>query len=116
MPEKPEHQDEDNLWVAERLREARKRRKMTQAELAEALGDPAYQKHISFYENGVDHMPIPVFFAIIEVLHISPSEILPPRLYGKNRNVFDEYLLLNETHQEAVKTLVHNLLEAEGKA
>ena len=115
MPEKPPHHEEDNQWVSEQIRRLRKQRDMTQIELAEEIGDTDYQKYISNYENGIDHMPIPVFFAIIEALRASPSDLIPPRLYGENRNVFDDYLSLNEEHQEAVKVLVRTLLKAEGK-
>ena len=115
MPEKPEHHEEDNLWVGEQIRIYRKKAGLTQMALADKVGDVGYQKYISDYEHGIDHMPIPVFFAIIEALHVSPSDILPPRLYGKNRNVFDEYLSLNEEHREAVRLLIQSLLKAEGK-
>ena len=45
MPEKPIHHDEDNQWLSGRLKTIRKQRGMTQAALAEAIGDPKYQKH-----------------------------------------------------------------------
>lgn len=115
MPEKPPHHEEDNQWVGEQIRRLRKQRDMTQMELAEEIGDTDYQKYISNYENGIDHMPIPVFFAIIQALRASPSDLIPPRLYGENQNVFDDYLSLNEEHQEAVRVLVRTLLKAEGK-
>ena len=116
MPEKPEHHEEDNIWVGERIRTLRRDGKLSQTDLAVMIGDANYQKYISNYENGVDHMPIAVFFAIMEALRASPIDLLPPRLYGKNRNVFDDYMTLNAEHQEAVSELIHAPLKAENKS
>ena len=115
MPEKPIHHDEDNQWISGRLKLFRKRKGMTQTERAEAVGDAKYQKHISFYENGRNHMPVTLLFDIIEQLQVSPTEILPPRLYQEHGSVFDDYLRLDENHQEMIRGLIHDLLKAEGK-
>lgn len=115
MPEKPIHHDEDNQWISGRLKLFRKRKGMTQTELAEAVGDAKYQKHISFYENGRNHMPVTLLFDIIEQLQVSPTEILPPRLYQEHGSVFDDYLRLDENHQEMIRGLIHDLLKADGK-
>ena len=47
MPERPPHHEEDNQWVGEQIRKLRKRRDMTQMELAGEIGDTDYQKYIS---------------------------------------------------------------------
>ena len=115
MPERPPHHEEDNQWVGEQIRKFRKLRDMTQTELAEAIGDPRYQKYVSDYENGSDHMPIPVFFAIIEALGASPTDLTPPRLYREELEVFEKFRRLNPEHRDMVKSMIETMLKAEGK-
>lgn len=114
MPKDPLHKKEDNLWVGEQIKNLRKKNDKTQVNVSEAMGDPAYQKYLSGYENGVDHMPIPVFFAIIEALDASPLELIPPRLFGEDYDVFTVYKSLNKAHQEAARAFIQKLKEAEG--
>jgi len=115
MPEKPPHYEEDNQWIAEQIFHHRKKMGLTQTDLATEIGDPRYQKYISDYENGVDHMPISILFALMEALHASPIVMLPPRLYGDERAVFEKFLLLTPEHREAVKFMIDTMLKAEGK-
>ena len=115
MPEKPPHHEEDNQWIAEQILQHRKKMGMTQTDLATEIGDPRYQKYISDYENGVDHMPISILFALMEALHASPIVMLPPRLYGDERAVSEKFLLLTPEHREAVKFMIDTMLKAEGK-
>lgn len=115
MPIKPIHHDEDSQWISERLKAIRKQKGVTQAGLANAVGDPNYQKHISLYENGHDHMPVTLLIDIIERLGATPTEVLPPRLYQEHSSVFDEYLRLDTKHQETIRGLVNDMLKAEDK-
>lgn len=88
---------------------------MSQTELAIKIGDPRYQKYISDYENGADHMPVPVFFAIIEALQASVTDLIPPRLYGEELDVFGKFQRLNPEHKDMVKSMIDTTLQAEGK-
>ena len=115
MPKKPIHHDEDNQWISERLRTIRKQKGVTQMGLATGVGDPRYQKHISLYENGHDHMPVTLLIDLIEQLGVTPTEVLPPRLYQEHSSVFDEYLQLGAEHQETIRGLIHDMLKAEAK-
>lgn len=115
MPTKPIHHDEDNEWVGGQIRTFRKNAKMTQTDLAKGIGDPRYQKYISEYENGQDHMPVSVYFAIIEALQANPSEMLPPRLFEENLATMEKLRKLNQENQDTIKALVDTMLKAEGK-
>ena len=61
----------------ENLKQARKRAKVTQKELAEALG--VYQKDISRWENEEVVPNVLVFATICRILHASADEILEIR-------------------------------------
>ena len=88
MPKKPIHHDEDDQWSDGQIRAFSKNAKMTQADLANGIGGRRYQKYISGYEDGQDHMPVSVYFAIIEALKAAPGEMLPPRLFDKKVKIF----------------------------
>ena len=65
--------------------------------------------------RSTDHMPVTLLFDIIEQLQVSPTEVLPPRLYQEHGSVFDEYLRLDAEHQKTIRGLIHDMLKAEGK-
>ena len=115
MPERPKHSEEDNIWLGNQLRMLRKRAGKSQRDVAGAIGDVRYQKYISDYENGIDHMPVSVFFALMEIFHAAPSEMLPPRLYGEELLMFEKLLQLNDEHRSMIGSLIQTMLQAEDK-
>lgn len=57
-----------------KIKEARKKEKMTQKELADSLG--VYQKDISRWETGEYTPSLEVFAKLCKILNISADEIL----------------------------------------
>ena len=67
--------------LGERIREARKKRGLSQEQLADRMAMD--RKTVSRYEQGEREMGISTFIQIAEALDMSPSELLPERLTKK---------------------------------
>ena len=85
--------DEQNLFrtVGERIRDHRKRSKLTQARLAELLG--LERTSITNIEKGLQKPPLGVLYQLCAYLNLSPAELLPP---------LTEVLVASETPTESV--------------
>ena len=104
MPQvsKPENLQE----VGSKIRFLRKEKKMSQLELAEAIG--VTQNTIYLIEKGQSEMKLGKLFSIAEVLDVTPDKLLPSEAKTTSNKLFEiEYLWkqLGETDQ----TIMHHL-------
>ena len=88
------------LLVGQRIREARKAKKLTQAELAQRSNLPP--SNISELEHGKTHIQLLTFIKIIEGLQVSADEIIRADVPSVRRMYKNEYaeLLADCTPQE----------------
>ena len=97
---KPENLQE----VGSKIRFLRKEKKMSQLELAEAIG--VTQNTIYLIEKGQSEMKLGKLFSIAEVLDVTPDKLLPSEAKTTSNKLFEiEYLWkqLGETDQ----TIMH---------
>ena len=81
------------LLVGQRIKEARKAKKLTQAELAQRSNIPP--SNISELEHGNTHIQLLSFIKIIEGLHVSADEIIRadvPSVRNMYKNEYAELL------------------------
>lgn len=93
----------DLMEVGDLIRQMRESKKMTQLELSEKAG--LGEKTLSRLETGKSNMRLDTFFALVDVLGISPNDISPPRLTDRRKDCrfFDlesEYNLLSEVRKQ----------------
>ena len=68
----------DYFALGKRIKETRKKRKITQANLAE-LCDVSHN-HLACIEIGKTHPSLPLFIDICNILHVTPNELLADSL------------------------------------
>lgn len=95
---------DDKKFIGKIIKNARKKAKLTQAQLSEKLG--MSEKNIGNIENGKQYPQVDNFLRIIEVLNISLDE------FGINYTKFEDKsknellkLILNSTSEESEKYL-----------
>ena len=69
--------DQDKYEVGEKIRLARKKKKMSQGDLMDVMDTD--RETISRYENGNREMTICTLFQFAEALEIDPRELMPGR-------------------------------------
>ena len=67
--------DQDKYEVGEKIRLARKKKKMSQGDLMDVMDTD--RETISRYENGNREMTICTLFQFAEALEIDPGELMP---------------------------------------
>ena len=101
----------ESQLIGSRIREARIKRRMSKAELADKAGISLPQ--ISTIENGRCGMKLHSFIRIIEALQVSADSILrpdTPETRGIYQSQFDEFLAdCSPTELEAKVTIVREL-------
>ena len=75
--------DQDKYEVGEKIRLARKKKKMSQGDLMDVMDTD--RETISRYENGNREMTICTLFQFVEALEIDPRELMPGRLCRKEK-------------------------------
>ena len=110
MPQvsKPENLQE----VGSKIRFLRKEKKMSQLELAEAIG--VTQNTIYLIEKGQSEMKLGKLFSIDEVLDVTPDKLLPSEAKTTSNKLFEiEYLWkqLGETDQTIMHTTMLTLMK-----
>lgn len=104
---------EDLQEVGSKIRFLRKEKKMSQLELAEAIG--VTQNTIYLIETGQSEMKLGKLFSIAEVLDVTPDKLLPNEAKTTSNKLFEiEYLW--KQLGEADQTIMHGvMLSAENK-
>ena len=74
-----------NKYAAEKLKELRNRRNLTQEELAEDLG--IQQQQIARYENGVRYFKQEFLFQLASYFNVSINEFFPPTTFNNGSTV-----------------------------
>ena len=74
-----------NKYAAEKLKELRNRRNLTQEELAEDLG--IQQQQIARYENGVRYFKQEFLFQLASYFNVSINEFFPPTTFDNGSTV-----------------------------
>ena len=91
--------------LGKRIIDARKRKKISQLELAEMVGISV--SHLSNIENGYTSFGVEIFVKIVDALKISADELLlisSPKVTNKLNNEFEE-LIADCTPAEVVAIL-----------
>lgn len=76
--------------IGRRIRALRQARKLTQAQVAEAVGiDPSFYGQV---ERGTNTPSLKTFLAVADVLEVDPAELLPSRKRGSGKDPYPEIL------------------------
>lgn len=98
---------EDLQEVGSKIRFLRKEKKMSQLELAEAIG--VTQNTIYLIETGQSEMKLGKLFSIAEVLDVTPDKLLPNEAKTTSNKLFEiEYLW--KQLGEADQTIMHSVM------
>ena len=103
---------EDLQEVGSKIRFLRKEKKMSQLELAEAIG--VTQNTIYLIETGQSEMKLGKLFSIAEVLDVTPDKLLPNEAKTTSNKLFEiEYLWkqLGEADQTIMHTTMLTLMK-----
>ena len=103
---------EDLQEVGSKIRFLRKEKKMSQLELAEAIG--VTQNTIYLIETGQSEMKLGKLFSIAEVLDVTPDKLLPNEAKTTSNKLFEiEYLWkqLGEADQTIMHTIMLTLMK-----
>ena len=85
---------------------------MTQAQVADAAGNPNLARRLTKYENGEDHMSMVAFFDICKGLQMMPTDLAPLDLLPEGASVIEEFLQLTIEQQNAVRLIIRTLKNA----
>ena len=105
MDEKESYEDreqqkaEDKKTVGGNIRQQRRKKGMTQENLANEIGEDISNKTVSRYEKGEDHMSMCTFLTIAEKLGVTPNDLSPARLLANRKEPPPEYYGLNEQNR-----------------
>lgn len=82
------------VYVGNRIREERKRKKITQRELGKKIG----VKHntISSYENGINAPEQNAIFKIARALDVKVDDLFPSKVEDSSNNILEKALQLSE--------------------
>ena len=112
-----EKRDVDSVVIGQKIKHFRKKQGLTQEQLAEKVGNGCSNKIISRYEHGLTQMSIGTYFAIIDSLGISPSDLAPNRFRSKSDQLYiaanDKYDALNREHRRMIDEIISALLKQE---
>lgn len=98
---------DDKKFIGEIIKKARKKSKLTQAELAEKID--MSEKNLGNIENGKQFPQINNFFRILEVLNLSVEDFGVNANQNKNQmreNLIQNIYLLNDTELEIYSNLI----------
>lgn len=110
---KKNNQNDYLVKTRENLTHWRKKRKMTQAQLAEALGVSV--DTVSRYELGARQMPLTTMYKIAEILQISPNDLAPEELVVNartqpNTGINFKFYKLSEVKQKLIEQLIDQMM------
>ena len=109
----PQVSKSENLQeVGRKIRHYREKKKLSQLELAEAIG--VTQNTIYLIEKGQSEMKLGKLFSIAEVLDVTPDKLLPSEAKTTSNKLFEiEYLWkqLGETDQTIMHTTMLTLMK-----
>ena len=103
---------EDLQEVGSKIRFLRKEKKMSQLELAEAIG--VTQNTIYLIETGQSEMKLGKLFSIAEVLDVTPDKLLPSEAKTTSNKLFEMehcWKQLGETDQTLMYTTMMSLMK-----
>ena len=100
---------QNQVLVGSALREYRKRRCLTQAQMAEKMGEGYDAETVTQYEAGSVPMEIDTFLAMTKALGISPEAVRPELLWGQ-KVIRVGYSKLTDKGREAVDQIISILL------
>ena len=115
MSEQEESQDrkkqeaEDKKAVGGNIKEYRKKKRMTQENLAEEVGENVSNKTISRYEKGGNHMSMCTFLTIAEKLGVTPNDLSPARLLVNRKEPPPEYYALSDQNRVVADDFIRAL-------
>lgn len=98
---------EDLQEVGSKIRFLRKEKKMSQLELAEAIG--VTQNTIYLIETGQSEMKLGKLFSIAEVLDVTPDKLLPNEAKTTSNKLFEIKYLWKQLG-EADQTIMHTTM------
>ena len=93
--------NKNKLFIGQKIREQRKRLKLTQFELAEKVG--LHEKQISRIEAGLNHPTLDNFIKIIEVLELEMNDFDFKRNTIINPTRDDLMFIINNTDEKELK-------------
>ena len=100
---------QNQALVGSALREYRERRRLTQAQMAEKMGEGYDAETVTQYEAGSVPMEIDTFLAMTKALGISPEAVRPELLWGQ-KVIRVGYTKLTDKGREAVDQIISILL------
>ena len=105
----PSCRTETMQQVGERIRVVRKKRGMTQDELAAQISESCSGKMISKYENGMTEMRMLTYFEICQALGCAPNDLAPESTTRRTGTISD-FNLLSQKNREMVETMIQALI------
>ena len=105
----PYRKAEATQQVGDKIRNLRKKKGITQDQLAAQISESCSGKTISKYENGMSDMRMLTFFEICEALECAPNDLAPEHIL-KAESPISSFYLLDQRNQEMIETMIQALL------